>query len=193
MRAAGSSSDGRGPSALQRHAARIVAIVVVVGVYFLTGLPTLDGDERRRSSRAREISARGISGSERRRQQRFGDRPYRVLQLALDLPRDQRNERIDARCAGMIDAGLLREVRDLCQRGYGPELPPMQAIGYRHINTVVDGGDTLANALVEMQRDTRRFARRQRTWLRKVPDAVWLDPREDEAVFRGVEGFLEGC
>jgi tRNA dimethylallyltransferase len=92
----------------------------------------------------------------------------------------------------MIQAGLLQEVRRLHERGYGPELRPMQSIGYRHIQPVVAGVDTLANALVAMQADTRRFARRQRTWLRRVEGVEWLDPGRDADVFARVERFLGG-
>ena len=49
------------------------------------------------------------------------------------------NERIERRCSEMIDAGLLQEVRNLRERGYGPELPSMQSIGYRHVQPVVAG------------------------------------------------------
>ncbi|MBW2282753.1 MAG: tRNA (adenosine(37)-N6)-dimethylallyltransferase MiaA, partial [Deltaproteobacteria bacterium] len=90
-----------------------------------------------------------------------------------------------------IDAGLLREVRRLRAAGYGSGLRSMQAIGYRHINPVVDGHDTLANALIEMRTDTRRFARRQRTWLRKVAGVVWLPPDDADAILRAVDDFLE--
>jgi tRNA dimethylallyltransferase len=68
----------------------------------------------------------------------------------------------------------------------------MQSIGYRHIQPVVAGVDTLANALVAMQADTRRFARRQRTWLRRVEGVEWLDPGRDADVFARVERFLGG-
>ena len=103
------------------------------------------------------------------------------------------DRRIDAACARMLEAGLLREVRGLCERGYGPELPRMQAIGYRHLLPVVRGADTLRNALAAMQRDTRRFARRQRTWLRGVPEARWFDPAARDAIFAAVEEFLRGA
>jgi len=83
-----------------------------------------------------------------------------------------------------IGAGALRE------RGYGPELRPMQSIGYRHMTPVAEGRDTLANALVAMRRDTRRFARRQRTWLRGVPEAVWLAPADADRIFGLVEAFI---
>jgi tRNA dimethylallyltransferase len=55
---------------------------------------------------------------------------------------------------------------------------------------VLEGRATLEDALVEMQRDTRRFARRQRTWLRKVPDAVWLHPGDPGQIHKTVEAFL---
>jgi len=110
----------------------------------------------------------------------------------VDPGREALAERIDRRCRAMIDAGLLQEVRRLRERGYGPELRPMQSIGYRHIQPVVDGSDTLINALAAMQADTRRFARRQRTWLRRVEDVHWLDPRNPtDSVFELVERFLQ--
>ena len=56
---------------------------------------------------------------------------------------------------------------------------------------VIDGVATLRGALAEMQRDTRRFARRQRTWLRRVPDVIWMDPREPARVEDAVGAFLE--
>ncbi len=66
----------------------------------------------------------------------------------------------------------------------------MQALGYRHMQPVIEGSETLEIALENMQRDTRRFARRQRTWLRKVSNVEWMDPsRRDEIVAR-VESFL---
>ncbi|MCG8591500.1 MAG: tRNA (adenosine(37)-N6)-dimethylallyltransferase MiaA [Proteobacteria bacterium] len=152
----------------------------------------LHPNDGRRIVRALEIFERtGESASVVRRRHAFGDAPYRVLHLALDPGREVLTERIHHRCQAMIDAGLLQEVRRLRDLGYGPELRPMQAIGYRHIQPVVDGQDTLANALEAMRRDTRRFARRQRTWLRAVPDVTWLDPRQPEGVEELVAGFLE--
>jgi tRNA dimethylallyltransferase len=148
-------------------------------------------NDLRRTIRALEIAQQGGLASDRRRAHGFGDRPYRSLHLALDPGREILNERIERRCSEMIDAGLLQEVRELREQGYGPELASMQSIGYRHMEPVVAGSDTLANALVAMQRDTRRFARRQRTWLRGVPDCIWLDPSERERAFGLVSAFVQ--
>ena len=147
----------------------------------------------RRIIRALEIAGSlGEPASSLRAEHGFGDRPYRTLHLALDPGREALAERIDRRCGEMIDNGLLREARALRERGYGPELRSMGSIGYRHMTPVVDGADTLANALEVMRRDTRRFARRQRTWLRKVPDLLWQQPDATEEIFDAVESFLKG-
>jgi tRNA dimethylallyltransferase len=145
----------------------------------------------RRTLRALEICLRsGAPASERRRAHGFADRPYRVLHLAIDPGRAALDARIDTYCREMIARGLLQEVRALRDRGYGPELRPMGAIGYRHMQPVVEGRATLADALAQMQRDTRRFARRQRTWLRKVPEALWMHPADREQIAKTVEAFL---
>jgi len=148
-------------------------------------------NDARRITRALEIAqAAGRPATYVRASHGFAERPYRVLHLALHLPRALLDARIDARCKAMIDAGLLQEMRDLADRGYGPELRSMKALGYRHMVPVVQGADILSNALAAMQRDTRRFARRQKTWLRGVREAESFDPRSPELIFERVERFL---
>jgi tRNA dimethylallyltransferase len=148
--------------------------------------------DARRTIRALEILEQsGQPASRMREAHGFRDRPFRVLHLCIDPGRDRLQARIDARAEAMIAGGLLREVRDLRERGYGAELKPMQAIGYRHIQPVVDGSDTLANALEAMKKDTRQFARRQRTWIRAVPDVHTYDPDDRDAIFAHVERFLQ--
>ena len=150
-------------------------------------------NDLRRTIRALEICLQsGRTASGVRSDHAFADRPYRALHLAIDPGREALHERIDRRCEEMIEGGLLQEVRRLREAGYGPELRSMQAIGYRHVNRVADGIDTLAHACEEMKKDTRRFARRQRTWLRKVQEAIWMDPHKPEAVLERVDAFLRG-
>lgn len=158
------------------------------------GASRIHPNDIRRVVRALEIAERtGTITSRVRDTHGFGDRPYRALHLALDLDRDVLDARIDARCTQMVEAGLLWEVRDLQERGYGPELRPMKAIGYRHMLPVVAGSDTLANALEEMRRDTRRFARRQRTWLRAIAEVEWCDAAKPDDISARVEAFLEAA
>ena len=136
------------------------------------------------------IEATGRPVSELRRSHRFRGHRYRTLRLAIDPGPERLKARIDDRCVQMVEAGLLQEVRSLRERGYGPELPCMRAIGYRHMQPVIDGADTMANVLAEMQKDTRHFARRQRTWLHSLPDAVWMHPEDEDGLQKTVEDFL---
>jgi tRNA dimethylallyltransferase len=145
----------------------------------------------KRTIRALELHAlTGRRPSELREAHGFAERRYRRLYLVVDPGREALARRIDERCVRMIEGGLLQEVRRLRELGYGPELPAMQAIGYRHMQPVIEGSETLRNVLAQLQRDTRQFARRQRTWFRSVPDAVWLDPRDLAAIEARVGSFL---
>jgi tRNA dimethylallyltransferase len=153
----------------------------------------LHPNDRVRIVRALELhAATGVAPSllQRRARER-ASAGWRVLQLALDPGPEALARRIDRRCEEMIAGGLLQEVRKLRDLGYGPELPSMRAIGYRHMQPVVDGLDTLVNVVEEMKRDTRRFARRQRTWLRGVREVEWLAPEPLEALVQRVKRFLE--
>jgi tRNA dimethylallyltransferase len=145
----------------------------------------------KRTLRALELHAlTGKLPSELRRAHGFAARRYERLYLVVDPGRDALNERIDRRCAEMVEGGLLQEVRRLRELGYGPELPSMQAIGYRHMQPVIEGRETLRNVLAQMQRDTRQFARRQRTWFRAVEDAIWVDPADVAGIEARVAAFL---
>jgi tRNA dimethylallyltransferase len=157
-----------------------------------TSAAALHPNDRVRIVRALEVYARtGRAASVVFREACRAARSWRVLQLALDPGREALAERIDRRCEAMVAGGLLQEVRALRERGYGPELPSMRAIGYRHMQPVIEGLDTLVNVLEAMRRDTRQFARRQRTWLRRVEGVAWLHPDEGDAIERRVARFLE--
>jgi len=151
---------------------------------------TIHPNDVRRTVRALELQQRtGSRASRLRAAHHFADRPFDVLYLVLDPGRAELDARIDARAGAMIEKGLLQECRAIAARGYGSELRSLQAIGYRHLMQVVEGRDTLASALEAMRRDTRRFARRQRTWFRAVPGAHWLDPCQRQRIDALVADF----
>jgi len=86
--------------------------------------------------------------------------------VALDLPRDEMDRRIDERVGTMVERGLVDEVRALVEAGYGPDAPGMTGTGYREILAHLRGEVSLEEAVEEIRRSTRRYARRQLTWLR---------------------------
>lgn len=95
----------------------------------------------------------------------------------LDLPRDEMDRRIDERVSGMIERGLVEEVRGLLEAGYRGDSPGLTGTGYREIAAHLGGEATLEQAIEEIRRNTRRYARRQLTWLRhQLPEsAVSID------------------
>ncbi len=112
-----------------------------------------------------------------------GEPPVPLRVFVLDLPRPELFSRIDARVHRMIDAGLVDEVRALLGRRVSLHDPGMNATGYPEIARALQGELTLEQAVDEIQRASRRYARRQVTWFRnKLPtDAVWLDATRSEA------------
>lgn len=105
--------------------------------------------------------------------------------VVLDLPRDEMDRRIDDRVKRMVERGLLAEVRGLVDAGYGDGDPGMTGTGYREISACLRGDMSLEEAVEEIRRGTRRYARRQLTWFRnQLPKtAVRVDataPLEDQ-------------
>lgn len=140
--------------------------------------------DRQRLLRALEIFyASGLSWSEhlrRSRQQALLAAEVPVIGLASE--RDILYERINQRVETMLAQGLIDEVAGLLTRGYGPELAPMQAIGYRHMVDCLSGRYPLEEAKELMARDTRRYAKRQFTWFRRMKNIHWYDPGQREKI-----------
>jgi tRNA dimethylallyltransferase len=90
----------------------------------------------------------------------------------------------------MLRQGFLEEVRGLLGRGYGSELPAMKSLGYRHLARVVSGEWDLARAEELLKRDTRRYAKRQFTWLAKEPDLNWFLPEDFDSIKKLCIEFL---
>lgn len=106
----------------------------------------------------------------------IGAHPPTAWRLAgLWLPRPVVAERIAARFAAMVDAGLVDEVAGLAATSAGAGLgrTARQALGYREILTHLEDGVPLREALDQAVRHTRAFSRRQRMWWRRDPRIAW--------------------
>jgi tRNA dimethylallyltransferase len=86
--------------------------------------------------------------------------------VALEPPREALYARCDARLEAMVGEGALAEVEALIARGLDPALPAMKAVGVREFAAHLAGEASLAEALAAAQRETRRYAKRQLTWMR---------------------------
>ena len=86
--------------------------------------------------------------------------------VVLDPPRDELYARCDLRLAAMVEAGVLEEVRALAARKLDPALPALKAVGFREFAAHLAGDLPLPAAIEAAQRETRRYAKRQATWMR---------------------------
>ena len=107
---------------------------------------------------------------------------YETCILALDRPRDQLYERINARVQAMVAQGLEAEVRHLYQLAQGQLLPSVQGIGYKEWWPYLAGDMTDREAVIAaIQQNSRRYAKRQLTWFRnRIQGTHWLDASDYE-------------
>ena len=132
----------------------------------------------RRVARAIEIyELTGKTKTEHDREA-ISDSPYDSLIIGLDYnDREVLYSRINRRVDLMIDAGLETEVRSLLSEGLlSADSTAGQAIGYKEMLGYIAGEYTLEDAIEKIKLGTRRYAKRQLTWLRRNPEINWLYP-----------------
>jgi tRNA dimethylallyltransferase len=112
--------------------------------------------------------------------------------IGLNPPRAELHSRIDERVCRMFRAGLVEEVKQLLSKGIPSSAKPFEAIGYRHIITDLDSCIVREDTIRIIQRDTRRYAKRQMTWFRKQSDVTWFDgPGDSEQIKNRVHQFVK--
>ena len=110
---------------------------------------------------------------------------YTPVWLGLDFEdRQTLYDRIDLRVEIMLRQGLVEEIRSLLDSGIPAKCTAMQAIGYKEFVDALAGQGTIAEAAAQVQQSSRRYAKRQLTWLRRNPQMRWL-------VRKNGEGFDE--
>ncbi len=116
-------------------------------------------------------------------------RSFRVLKLALELPREELYQRINLRVEQMMEDGLLNEVKGLMDYQH---LNALQTVGYKELFHYLHGGVSLQAAVQEIKQATRHYAKRQLTWFRKDKDYHWLPP-DPAAVIAFLKEQLPGA
>lgn len=133
--------------------------------------------DRHRVLRALEIAAvAGVPPSRARAAWSSAEARHGCLFLALWPDRETLYGRIDARTEEMFRRGLVEEVRGLLDTGFDRSLKPMMALGYRHAAAHLLDGVPLSKTIEAVKRDTRRYAKRQVTWLSSEPNLVHSIP-----------------
>lgn len=114
-------------------------------------------------------------------------RPFNIVKIGLNTDRNILYERINLRVDQMIKDGLIEEVEGL--KSYR-HLNPLNTVGYSEIFNYLDGKSTSEEAIEKIKQNTRRFAKRQITWLNKSEDINWFKPDEFELIIQHLNSIL---
>jgi len=108
------------------------------------------------------------------------ERPFRILKIGLQRPREELFARINARVDGMINAGLLHEASLLYPKR---ELNALNTVGYKEMFKVIDGEWELTMATERLKKNTRVYAKKQMTWFMHDKDIHWFHPDDIENIW----------
>lgn len=101
------------------------------------------------------------------------ERPFKIVKIGLNRPREELYDRINRRVLQMIDNGMIAEARRVYPYR---QLNSLNTVGYKELFCYLDGLLTLDEAIFQIQSNTRRYARKQLTWFRRDPNIQWLHP-----------------
>ncbi|MBM7563387.1 tRNA (adenosine(37)-N6)-dimethylallyltransferase MiaA [Paenibacillus sacheonensis] len=139
----------------------------------------LHPNDQRRVIRAMEVfHLTGTTFTEQQQGQKKTS-PYELCMVGLTMDRAVLYARINERVEAMIAEGLIEEVQGLLDRGVPADAVSMHGLGYKEIVLYLQGHLTLEEAVELLKRDTRRFAKRQLSWFRHMPDIHWIDACEN--------------
>lgn len=115
----------------------------------------------------------------------------RIRLFVLDPPRDELYGKINRRTEQHFEAGLVEEVKQLRAAGVREDTNALGAHAYRRVCEYLRGERTLESAIEQSKQDVRNYAKRQVTWFRGEPDAIWLKGfGDDKRVFEALSADL---
>ncbi|MBX2903178.1 MAG: tRNA (adenosine(37)-N6)-dimethylallyltransferase MiaA [Chitinophagales bacterium] len=123
-------------------------------------------------------------------EQRIGkkaERPFNIIKIGLQLPREILYQRINERVDQMLQNGLQEEATELY---INKKLPALNTVGYSEFFDLIDDKLTLPEAVALIKQNTRNYAKRQLTWFKKDENIHWFQPQETEAITAYIEQTL---
>ena len=128
-----------------------------------------------------------ISSGKPYSEQRSGtitERPFHIIKIATDMPRDILYDRINHRVDMMVEEGLIDEAKAMYPKRH---LNALQTVGYREIFDHFDGKCSLEEAIELVKRNSRRYAKRQMTWFRRDSEFRWFAPSDLSEIIAYIE------
>ena len=147
-------------------------------------------NDKKRIIRVLEIyHATGKNKTEQEKKSRKKEVKYDYKVFGINIEREILYERINKRVDIMLEQGLIEEVKNLLKK-YSNFSTAMQAIGYKEIVEYLDGKITKEEATEKVKQETRRYAKRQITWFKRIANIKWLDGLKDTQ--NNINIILEG-
>lgn len=115
------------------------------------------------------------------------ERPFRMIKIGINQDRKVLYERINQRVLKMMDAGLLEEAKAVypCRK-----LNSLNTVGYKELFSFLDGDCSLDEAIDLIQRNTRKYARKQLTWFRRDQHIKWFEPDQIQEIIEFVDSKM---
>jgi tRNA dimethylallyltransferase len=113
------------------------------------------------------------------RTQQVKQRPFKIVKIGLNMPREELYAGINSRVLCMMEQGLEQEARAL----YGKRhLNALNTVGYKELFAYFDGNISKEQAVEKIQQNTRRYAKKQLTWLRRDTEIQWFHPQDEASI-----------
>ena len=142
---------------------------------------------KQRVTRALEIYRASCLPFSHFRNQDLNKRPFNIIKIGLELPREEVYDRINRRVDIMMNEGLLNEAKNLFSL---KDLNALQTVGYRELFDFFEEKITLDFAIEEIKKNTRRFAKRQMTWFKKDETVNWFSPFDQENIINFISNKI---
>ena len=113
------------------------------------------------------------------RTQQKKHRPFNIIKIGLELPKEQLYKQINGRVDAMMKAGFLEEVKKLVPH---KKLNALQTVGYRELFGHLIGDLSLEDAVEAIKINTRQYAKRQMTWFKKDEEVMWCEPEFEKVM-----------
>jgi len=137
-----------------------------------------------RLTRAMEVyEASGKNMTYWRSKNKASDRPFEIIKIALERPREELYQRIDLRMDLMIEEGLFEEAKEFYAY---KSLNALQTVGYTEIFNYLDGKYNKEEAVRLLKRNSRRYAKRQLTWFKKDKEFKWFHPEQVDQIIQAL-------
>ncbi len=147
----------------------------------------VDHNNPKRLLRALEVCLQTGEKYSKLRKNKDSQRPFNIIKVGLEVPREILNERINKRADEMIRLGWIQEAESVIRY---KDYNALNTVGFKELFNYLEGKWTLEYAVEKIKTNTRRYAKRQMTWFRKDTDITWFSPGNIKTIISQLDGKL---